>query len=83
MTDIEMVVLSDSHYLVPCLVRLRCSLLRGHTSSVCCLLVNWELRLRALWAGLGYAANNGAMDGNTQIMNMAIYGSVSKPIVPP
>jgi len=28
-----------------------CSLLRGHTSSVCCLLVNWELR-RAMSAGL-------------------------------
>eukprot|EP00435_Cladocopium_sp_Y103_P024375 s2801_g6.t1 len=28
-----------------------CSLLRGHTSSVCCLLVNWDLR-RAMSAGL-------------------------------
>ena len=25
----------------------RCSLLRGHTSSVCCLLVNWDLRREA------------------------------------
>lgn len=30
---------------------LRCSILRGHTSSVCCLLVNWDLRL-SMSAGL-------------------------------
>ena len=33
------------------LLQLRCSILRGHTSSVCCLLVNWELRL-SMSAGL-------------------------------
>ena len=45
----EMILKWRSHYLVfnPCPVtaQQRCSLLRGHTSSVCCLLVNWELRL--------------------------------------